>query len=321
MGQEDPGREVAPGAEILPDAIPLYCFFSPRYWLIWCLLGLLRLFAQLPYRAQLALGRRVGRLAMCFMRARRHNANCNVSLCMPELDAPARRVLVREHFESLGIALFEIAMAWWTPFPRLHRMARIEGTEHLDAARKLGRGVLLLPVHCTTMELAGALLHRVAVPCIVYEQFSNPLVEELMRRYRSRAGARLIRNTRPLAAVRALQANGVVWYPSDQTYPPKNRMLAPFFGVPALTNTTPMRIVKLTGASVLPYFVVRVADGSGYRVTFGPALEAFAVGDPILDATRLNRLVERQVCMAPAQYLWIHRRFRARGPEFPDCYA
>ncbi len=300
---------------------PLYRYGAPRYWLIWIALGLLRALVLFPYRVQLALGRRIGRTAMTLMGGRRHNASRNIAICMPHLDDAARAALVREHFESLGIALFETAMAWWKPLEALYRMLQIDGAGHLEAARRHGKGVLLLPTHCTTMELGGALLHRVAVPDIVYQRFSNSLIEELMCRYRGRGGARLIENTRPLAVIRTLQRNGIVWYPPDQTYPPKNRVLAPFFGIPAMTNTTPMRIVRLTGARVLPYFVVRAADGSGYRATIGPALDGFAAGDTVQDATRLNRFAEQQVNMAPAQYLWIHRRFRASGPGGMDFYA
>jgi KDO2-lipid IV(A) lauroyltransferase len=300
---------------------PLHRFCGPRYWAIWIALGLLRLLILIPYRMQLALGRGIGRVAIRLMDSRRHNALCNVTICMPALDSSARAALVREHFESLGIALFETAMAWWKSADFLHRMVQIEGAGHLDAARRHGKGVLLLPTHCTTMELGGAFLHRFAVPDIVYQRFSNPLLEELMCRYRSRGGARLIESTRPRAVIRALRSNGLVWYPPDQTYPPKNRVLAPFCGVPAMTNTTPWRIVRLTGARVLPYFVVRLADGSGYRAAIGPALDDFAAGDTLRDAVRLNQLAEQQIRMAPAQYLWIHRRFRASGPDSPDYYA
>lgn len=304
-----------------PAKTPLYRFFAPRYWLVWLMLGLLRLLCLFPYRAQLALGRASGRLAMRLLRTRRHNAACNVALCMPELDAPAHTALVRRHFESLGIALFETAMAWWTPLERLYRMVRIEGASHVAAACAQGRGALLIPAHCTTMEIGGALLHRTVVPDIVYQRFSNLLIDEMMRRRRGRAGARLIVNSRPRAVIRALRENRIVWYPPDQTYPPKSSVLAPFFGIPALTNTTPARIAQMTGARVLPCFFERLADDSGYRIRLGPPLEDFAAGNPARDAAQLNELVERQVNMAPDQYLWIHRRFRGRGPGYPDCYA
>ena len=301
--------------------VPLHRFLAPRYWWIWSILGLLWLLAWLPYRVQLGLGRGIGWLAMACMPGRRHNASCNVALCLSEFDDSAREQLVRRHFESLGIALFETSLAWWAPRSRLRRLAHVDGMAHLDAALARGRGALLLPAHFTTMELGAALLHLFVVPEIVYQKFSNPLVEEVMRRRRGRGGALLIENTRPLMAVRGLRSNRLVWYPPDQTYPPKKRVLAPFFGIPAMTNTTPMRLAALTGAAVIPFFVSRLDDGSGYRLTIGPALEDFPGADPVEDATRLNRLIEQQVRKTPAQYLWIHRRFRAYTPDYPDYYS
>lgn len=255
------------------------------------------------------------------MRERRRNARRNIALCLPELDERARAALERRHFESLGIALYETALAWWRPLPSLWPLARTEGLEHLERALARGRGVLLLPAHFTTMELGAALLHQHVVPDIVYRRFSQPAIDAVMRERRERGGARLIESREPRAAIRGLRANHVVWFPPDQVYPPKHRVLAPFCGVPAMTNTTPMRIARITGAAVLPFLVLRLPDGNGYLLRFGPPLDDFPGADPVADATRLNRIVEQQIRMAPEQYRWIHRRFRAYEPDYPDYYA
>jgi len=294
---------------------------TPGDWWIRAVLRLHALSARLPYRPLLALGRVTGRLARLVMRERRHNARRNIALCLPELDEPARAALERQHFESLGIALFETALAWWRPLPSLWPLGRTEGLEQLERALARGHGVLLLPAHFTTMELGAALLHRHVVPDIVYRRFSQPAIDAVMRERRARGGGRLIESREPRAVIRSLRANHVVWYPPDQIYPPKNRVLAPFCGVPAMTNTTPMRIARLTGAAVLPFLVLRLPGGDGYRLVFGPELEGFPSGDPVADATRLNQLVEQQIRAAPAQYRWIHRRFRAYTPDYPDYYA
>lgn len=255
------------------------------------------------------------------MRTRRQNARRNIALCLPELGETARAALERRHFESLGIALFEIALAWWRPLESLWPLARVEGLEYLERALARGRGVLLLPAHFTTMEIGAALLCQQAAPDIVYRRFSQPAIEAAMRERRARGGGRIIESGQPLAVIRSLRANHVVWYPPDQIYPPKNRVLAPFCGVPAMTNTTPMRIARITGAAVLPFLALRLADGSGYRLQIGPTLEDFPGADPVADATRLNQVVERQMRAAPEQYLWIHRRFRAYTSDYPDYYA
>lgn len=269
----------------------------------------------------LVLGRGSGRLARLCMRERRHNARRNIALCLPELDETARAALERRHFESLGIALFETALAWWRPLESLWPLARVDGLEHLERALARGRGVLLLPAHFTTMEIGAALLHQHVVPDIVYRRFSQPAIDAVMRARRARGGGRLIESREPRAVIRSLRANHVVWYPPDQIYPPKNRVLAPFCGVPAMTNTTPMRIARITGAAVLPFLALRLADGSGYRLLISPALEDFPSDDPVADATRLNQVVEQQIRAAPEQYRWIHRRFRAYTPDYPDYYA
>ena len=51
-----------------------------------------------------------------------------------------------------------------------------------------------------------------------------------------------------------------------------------------------------------------------------PALEDFPSGDLQRDTDRVNAILERWIRMAPAQYLWSHRRFKDRPPGEPDLY-
>jgi KDO2-lipid IV(A) lauroyltransferase len=52
-----------------------------------------------------------------------------------------------------------------------------------------------------------------------------------------------------------------------------------------------------------------------------PPLENFPTADANADAIRINALIEHHVRLAPAQYLWVHKRFKARGPGYPEVYA
>ena len=47
---------------------------------------------------------------------------------------------------------------------------------------------------------------------------------------------------------------------------------------------------------------------------WNPALSNFPTGDALVDATRLNQVIESFTREAPEQYLWQHRRFKNR-PE------
>jgi len=70
----------------------------------------------------------------------------------------------------------------------------------------------------------------------------------------------------------------------------------------------------------LPYFFERL-PGGGYRGAIHPALENFPTDDPVADTERFNHIVEAEVRRMPAQYLWIHRRFKGLTPEYPKYYA
>ena len=50
-------------------------------------------------------------------------------------------------------------------------------------------------------------------------------------------------------------------------------------------------------------------------------LADFPGEDAVADTTRVNAAIEAMVREAPAQYLWIRRRFKRQPPGAPDRYA
>jgi lauroyl/myristoyl acyltransferase len=132
--------------------------FILRFWLLWLGLGLLWLVTQLPYRALLTIGRLLGAGMYRVAGERRRIAARNLELCFPEKSAKERKQLLKENFASTGIAFFEMAMSWWWSRQRLARLAHVEGLEHLKQAQLDGKGVILMALHFTTLEIGAALL-------------------------------------------------------------------------------------------------------------------------------------------------------------------
>lgn len=281
---------------------------------------MLRLAILLPYRWQVGLGALVGRVLYLAIPRRRHIAETNIRLCFPHLSAFERAGLVRESFRSSGISLFEIGLCWWGSEGRLRRLCHIEGLQHLEEARKQGRGVILLSAHFTCLEIGGRLLARHAPFYVMYKYHRNPLFEAVMRRSRERRFLGAIERSDVRAMMRKLKDGQVCWYALDQDFGTVNAVFAPFFGVPAATLTSTSRIARITGAAVVPFFVRRLQDGAGYQLTLLPALEGFPSGDDLADAVRTNKLIEEEVRKAPGQYLWMHRRFKSRPPGESDVY-
>src|SRR3569832_882600 len=131
-------------------ASPLH-LWSPRYWPTWLGIGAMWCVAQLPYRAQMRLGRALGRLLGELGGRRRHIAAVDLSLCLPELSEEDRRTSPEHHPESLGIASIETAMSWYTPPEKLRPLVQVDGLEHVRTALAQGEGAIALMGNFTTL--------------------------------------------------------------------------------------------------------------------------------------------------------------------------
>lgn len=264
---------------------------APWHWHSWIGLGLLR--ERLPYPLLCRVGRTVGRIARRLPLQYVKVARRSLRLCLPTLAEMERERLLNCHFEALGIALGESAMAWWSSDERIRELSRIDGLHHLQAALARGRGAILLTAHFTTLEI-GARILNCAIPInALYRPPKNLVLAYVADHNRGRQARRAIRSDDVRAMVRALRNNECVWYAPDQSYREKGAEMVPFFGISAATNVATARLAKLTGAAVLFY----------------------------ADAQRFNRFIEAEVGRIPDQYLWIHRRFKGLTPDYPNYYG
>ncbi len=282
------------------------------------LLVCLKLSSKLPYRVQMSMGSLAGQIIFFYARGRRAIAAKNLALCFPELTNGERQKLLRAHFTSLGRALFESGLAYWATDERLRPLVKISGLDNLQAALSRGNGVILIAGHFTSMELCGRLLGLDVDYDAVIRPFSNPEIDAIAHSGRHRAFRSAIPKKRFRQVLKGLKANRAVLIMVDQASTASNKVMAPFFSIPAATSVNAARIAKKTGAAMLPLIGLREPDLSGYRVEIGEQLEAFPTGDAMTDATRTNSLIEEQVRRAPDQYYWIHRRFKNEPSPYDD---
>ena len=274
-------------------------FFHPRFWLLWLGLGLLWLITQLPYRALLTIGRLLGAGMYRVAADRRRIAARNLELCFPEKSAKERKRLLKENFASTGIAFFEMAMSWWWPKSRLARLAHVEGLEHLKQAHLDGKGVILMALHFTTLEIGAALLGQKHTIDGMYREHGNPLFDFIQRRGRERHNLDSLAVERDdvRGMLKLLRSGRAIWYAPDQDYGAKQSIFVPLFGIQE-----------------------RLADGSGYRLVIHPPLTDFPGESDEVDCLRINQWVEASVRECPEQYLWTHRRFKSRPPGEAKLY-
>ena len=281
-------------------------------------LGALWLVSRLPWPAQRALADAVGWVAYHLVRVRRKVVETNLRLCFPELTEAGRRGLALRHYQSLSLGVLEVARCWWRPADTLPPR-RIEGLDHLRAATARGKGVLLVSGHFTTLEITGRMLTLAHPIACLYRDPNNPVLAAHLRRHRGDWTTRAIEMRDLRGLIGALRAGEVVWYAPDQGKRTAQSELLPFFGEPCITNTSTPRLAEMTGAAILSFHARREPDGS-YVLTIAPAPGGIPSGDPAADTVRLVGELEAAVRAAPEQYLWVHRRFKARK-GMADPYA
>lgn len=294
----------------------------PRYWLLWSGLLFWRLLTALPYSVLLILGRTLGLLLYRLPTSRKSIAETNINLCFPTWSAEKRRQLLRNNFVNMGMAAMEVGMAWWWSKSRLSKLLTIEGVEHLRAVPD-GQGVMLLGIHFTTLEIGGAAISMTTQMDAMYRAHKNPAFDYVQASGRVSKGhgeTVVFERGDVRGTMKALKAGRTLWYGPDQDYGLKQGLFVPFFGIPAATVYATARFAQKTGAAVVPVSHIRMPGTKGYKIRFHPALESFPVGDDLVDATRINRLIETFILMQPDQYLWVHRRFKNRPEGDEDVY-
>jgi len=268
------------------------------------------------------LGKLIGLALFKLPTHRKHIAKRNIELCFPELDSQQQAVLLRDNFISMGIAIMELGMAWWWSKRRFSKLVQFEGLDNLK--RFKGKGVILLSIHHTTLEVGAAAIAMVSERDGMYRAHGNLVYDYLQikgRLHKSSDDSRLYERRDVRGTMKALKAGRTVWYAPDQDYGIKQGVFAPFFGIQAATVYATARLAEKTGAVVVPFTHVRLPGNQGYKICVHPALENFPVGDDVADAARINRLVEKFIRVQPDQYLWAHRRFKTRPAGEADFYT
>ena len=297
-------------------------FLHPRYWPTWLVIAGLHLLAWLPWSLKMAAGRGLGHLAYWLAKERRHFTEVNIRMAFPERSAAEQQALVRQSFVSNGMGIAEVATALCRNHPPKQPSIEMKGLEYLAQAKDAGQGVLLLSFHFSSLDLAGAFFSPLGQVGIFYKPHRNPLFNRFVERGRSRHFSHQISNHELKNVVRSLRRRDIIWYAPDQDFGRKVSVFAPFFGVSSATINMTSRLIKLTGAALIPMRLHRHENGSMYELEFLPPVEDFPSGDEVADATRANYLIEQMIRLHPEQYLWMHRRFKTRpDPSEPNPYA
>ena len=286
------------------------------------LLALVWLLHWLPLWLLAPIGRGVGSLLHRFGSGRRQVALRNVELCMPELGVRERKALVREHFQWLGRSLLERGLLWYASPARLRGLIHVEGDAKF--AENSERPVMWLVPHFMALDVAGAAtqLFQTRQVASIYQAQSNAVFDAAMRAGRLRFGKGEVfsRHESALPLVRAVKRGAAFFNLPDMDFGARDAAFVPFFGVPAATLLAPSRLARSLKMAVQPVVAEALPGGQGYRVRFLPPWTDWPSEDAEADARRMNAWIESEIRRNPAQYLWVHKRFKTRPPGQASLY-
>ena len=275
--------------------------------------------ALVPFRMQVFLGKNIGKLFYPLFSRFRKIAFINVQRCFPEKSKDQVNVLVKKHFESIGVSFFETANAYYGKDEKIQKLLTIVNEHYLTDAMKDGRGVIILCSHFMPLMLSSralSLKHKIAS---IYRPQNNRLFDKIMVKGLTNGGGIMIKNSDTKAMIKAIKNALPIWYAPDQDLGTKGTVFAPLFGIQAATISATSRLAKGDNTAVIPYSFIRTDEG--YKMSFSAPLENYPSGDLVQDATQTNQILEAQIRKNPEQYLWIHRRFKTRPKGEENFYA
>jgi Kdo2-lipid IVA lauroyltransferase/acyltransferase len=282
-----------------------------RVWLDWtvdrALRGLLWTALRLPYAQRVALMGRILR-AMGGVSGYRKRADDQLGWIFPDLDVAARRKItagVLDNFGRVTIENYSTAdqLAWakrWEPHG--------PGLAPCEEARRSGRPILFVSGHFGNYQAARAAMNvRGYAMGGLYRLMNNPFSNShYIASVEGVGGAAFPRDRRGLAGfVKTLREGGQGAILIDQ-YVAQGALLD-FLGQPAPTALSAAEMALKYDALLVPIYAARQPNGLDFDVEIEAPIPH---GDALTMTQALNDSLAARVRAQPAQWLWIHRRWK-----------
>ena len=278
----------------------------------------MRIGVFIPFNFQVLIGKTIGKLLYPFMHRLRSTAYSNISHCFPDKKQNQVNLLVKRHFEAIGVSFFETANAYYGSDKKIRKLLTITNENFFHDALKEEGGIILLCSHFMPLMLGSRALlinHTIAN---IYRPQNNKLFDRIMVQGYKKNGAVMIKSTDTRSIIKAINNSLPIWYAPDQDLGKNNSVFAPFFGIQTATASATARLAKNNNTRVIPYSFIRTKKG--YTMSFEKPIANYPSNDPIQDATIVNQILEKQIIKSPEQYLWIHRRFKTRPNDEKNFY-
>ena len=263
-------------------------------------------------------------LAACFaflmrdvVRYRVAVARDNLRLGLPELDAAARRRILRRHYQTFAEVLFELPRVAVMSATELRARVLLPDMPRLQAELVGGRPLLVLAAHqCNWEWLLQAMALDLGVPFLAaYKPPHSERADRLMLELRGRFGVAMVPGKRLLREVlRRRSSRHAIGMVADQMPTTSaGRVWLQFLGRETAFFPGPGEVARIGGYSVWFLALRRLRRGY-YETRFEP-LAAAGENLEVADLTaRYAARVEALIRACPEDWAWTHRRWKLQPP-------
>jgi heptosyltransferase-2 len=268
------------------------------------------------------MGRMMGHLAYWVAGPYRKLAYDNLRIAFgSEINEQQRRALAREHFARLGGNLLcGFKLPLMKPADVAKRVT-MTGLEHIREADSQGRNIVYAVCHLSCWELltqVPSLFVFGRTPGSVYQPLANPLLNRLLLRRRQKLGYRLFDRSEGFAEpMKFVKERGCLGILVDQ-HAGDHGVWCPFFG--RLASTTPLAalMARRGNALLLPMSVHNDGPGRWKMQCLPPVAGVPGEKAPRVEqvTAQINLVVEQMVRADPADWFWVHNRWKTPQPNF-----
>ena len=285
------------------------------------ILCVLKSISWLPLPVARVVGKALGALIVILNLQPFRTAKINLALCYPEMSKQDIKRLSAKRMSHLAQALFETPKVWRAGNAGVgDKILAIKGLELFETSLLEGLGTILVIPHQGNWEVLGLWASQQAAMTSLYDPPRMVELETWIKTSREQAGATLVpTNLRGVAAlIKALQRGEITGILPDQQPPPNSGDFAPFLGIQTQTMTLIHKLLQRSGSRALMCTALRVRGG--WEIHFLPVARQIYSEDQQTSLAALNQGVEAIIALAPEQYQWEYKRFRARPDGEPPVY-
>lgn len=276
--------------------------------------GLIR---RLPLSVCFRLGQGIGSFLWFILPGYRRLARENLTIAFgEEMSKKEIAALTFRHFTTLGA---NGVCAFKVPALTQKEVLGIVRIENLDLIRKniaAGRPVLLAINHIGNWELYAQLIFQVPEANFgtVYQSLHNKLVDDLVNRDRRRLGVKTFDRKKgfnePIALLREPGILGVL---VDQ-HAGNGGVWTPFFNRLCSTSPLTATLAIRTNAVVIPA-AIYTEGFAKWRVVLSDEIP-WKADAPDQLTYDINLALEKQIRVSPADWFWVHNRWKTPLPNF-----